>query len=127
MTKQMNPVTILQNQFGWDEWFTLKAKEMSLNELSFARVVTVDRDQLLVINNTGEFRAKMSGRFLHITQQQSDYPTVGDWVAVQYACPICLEFHDMSYLEKRRKDKEFGRFKQVAKKDLGAFKNKKFK
>ena len=29
------------------------------------------------------------------------------------------EFHDLSYLEKRRKDKAFGRYKQTAKKDLG--------
>jgi ribosome biogenesis GTPase / thiamine phosphate phosphatase len=71
-------------QFGWDEWFDAKAHEIILAGQRLARVVAVDRDQLLVINESGEFRAKIAGRFLHTTEQPSDCPCVGDWVSIQY-------------------------------------------
>ena len=72
------------NQFGWDEWFAAKAQENGLAEQHLARVVAVDRDQLLVIDETGEFRAKLAGRFLFMTGQPSDFPCVGDWVCIHH-------------------------------------------
>jgi len=80
----MNPVNKQKNKFGWDEWFDAKANEIDLAEQHVSRVVAVDRDQLLVINDSGEFRAKLSGRFLHITEHPADFPCVGDWVSIQY-------------------------------------------
>jgi len=71
-------------QFGWDEWFDAKADEKGLEEHRLARVVAVDRDQFLVINESGEFRAKLSGRFLHTTEQSIDFPCIGDWVCIQH-------------------------------------------
>jgi ribosome biogenesis GTPase len=81
----MSPASEQLNQFGWDEWFNVKAQEMCLTEHCLARVVAMDRDQLLVINKTGEFRAKLAGRFLYMTEQPSDFPCVGDWV------PYCFQ------------------------------------
>jgi len=72
------------NQFGWDEWFDAKAHEKGSAEHRLARVVAVDRDQLLVIDESGEFRAKLAGRFLYMTEQSIDFPCVGDWVCIQY-------------------------------------------
>jgi len=80
----MSYVSQQLNQFGWDEWFDAKAQEKGLAEHRLARVVAVDRDQLLVINESGEFRAKLAGRFLYMTDQPIDFPCVGDWVYVQY-------------------------------------------
>ncbi len=71
------------NQFGWDEWFDAKAEENGLAGKGLARVVAVDRDQLLVINESGEFRAKLAGRFLYTTERPSDFPCIGDWVCIQ--------------------------------------------
>jgi len=73
------------NQFGWDEWFEAKAQEKNLTGHRLARVVAVDREQLLVIDESGEYRAKLAGRFLYVTELSSDYPCVGDWVSVQYS------------------------------------------
>jgi hypothetical protein len=42
------------NKFGWDEWFDAKVQEKILAEYRLARVVAVDRDQLLVIDESGE-------------------------------------------------------------------------
>jgi ribosome biogenesis GTPase len=52
------------NQFGWDEWFDAEAQERILSGHHVARVVAVDRDKLLVIDESGEYRAKLAGRFL---------------------------------------------------------------
>jgi ribosome biogenesis GTPase len=73
------------NKFGWDEWFDARAQENIPAALRLARVVAVDRDQLLVINESGEFRARLAGRFLYLTDEPGDLPCVGDWVCVQYS------------------------------------------
>lgn len=51
---------------------------------SIARVTTVDRDQYLVSNQTGEVPAGLSGRLAFTSASPSDLPCVGDRVAVQY-------------------------------------------
>ena len=72
------------NKFGWDEWFEVQAQEKCLTEHRLARVVAVDRDQFLVLNESGEFRARLAGRFLYLTGKSDDMPCVGDWVCVQH-------------------------------------------
>jgi len=81
----MTSISEKLHQFGWDEWFDTKAQEKGLSELRIARVIAVDREQLLVIDESGEYRAKLAGRFLFTTEQASDYPCVGDWVCIQYS------------------------------------------
>lgn len=71
------------NRFGWDAWFHSHAAEIDLHELRLARVVAVDREQFVVINDLGEYRVKLSGRFLYSTELSSDFPCVGDWVCIQ--------------------------------------------
>lgn len=73
------------NKFGWDGWFEEKAKELNSTEHRVARVVAVDREQLVVIDESGEYRAKLSGRFLYMSEQTSDFPCVGDWVSIQHS------------------------------------------
>ena len=80
----MKSVSDQLNQFGWDEWFDTKAQETNLTGNRLARVVAVDREQLLVIDESGEYRAKLAGRFLYTTEQPTDFPCVGDWVSIQY-------------------------------------------
>jgi len=70
---------------GWDEWFTTNIEERGLTEEQLARVVAVDREQLCVVNGSGEFRAKLSGHFLYTTTASCDFPCVGDWVRIQYS------------------------------------------
>jgi len=80
----MNSASEKLHQLGWDEWFDAKAQGNDLAEHRLARVVAVDREQLLVIGESGEFRAKLAGRFLYRTDQPIDFPCVGDWVCIQY-------------------------------------------
>lgn len=73
------------DQFGWDGWFAEKAKELDSTGERIARVIAVDREQFVVIDESGEYRAKLSGRFLYLTEQTTDFPCVGDWVSVQHS------------------------------------------
>lgn len=72
------------NQFGWDEWFEENAKELESTGHRVARVVAVDREQFVVMDESGEYRAKLSGRFLYLNEQTRDFPCVGDWVCIQH-------------------------------------------
>lgn len=66
---------------GWSEWFEERA-ECGPGD-TIARVVAVDRDLLLVMDQAGTFRAKTAGGYLfrhHLTQE---LPCVGDWVCVE--------------------------------------------
>lgn len=72
------------NLLGWDEWFDAAARETGLAGRRLARVVAVDRDQLLLMDESGEFRAKLAGRFFHMAERPVDFPCVGDWVCVQH-------------------------------------------
>lgn len=70
--------------FGWDNWFAGQTHQMNLAGKRLARVVAVDREQFLVVDENGEFRAKLAGRFLYQAGQTSDFPCVGDWVSLQH-------------------------------------------
>jgi len=68
---------------GWNAWFEEQAKLHCQPDETVARVAAVDRDQLLLINETGAFRAKLSGSYRYTHQVSQEFPGVGDWVCVQ--------------------------------------------
>ena len=76
---------------GWDEWFEARARVWcgqagaAARAARPARVAAVDRDQLLLLDEGGAFRGKLSGSFLHKAAAASQRPCVGDWVWVEKA------------------------------------------
>lgn len=66
---------------GWNEWFEQRAACGPSNAV--ARVAAVDREQLLLLDETGPFRAKLAGRYLHRHPLSQDLPCVGDWVCAE--------------------------------------------
>lgn len=68
--------------FGWDDWFEEQARLHCEPTAAVARVAAVDRDQLLLLNDAGFFRARLSGKFMHASASVSELPCVGDWVCV---------------------------------------------
>ncbi len=68
---------------GFGEWQEEQAKACCSPTDTVARVAAVDREQLLLLNQTGPFRAKLSGSYLHRHRQTEELPWVGDWVVVQ--------------------------------------------
>ncbi len=68
-------------RLGWNEWFEEREKCGPADTV--ARVAAVDRDLLLLMDQTGSFRAKLAGSYLHRHHLSQDLPCVGDWVCVE--------------------------------------------
>lgn len=68
---------------GWDSWFEEQARLRCDPTGAVARVAAVDRDQLLLLNDTGAFRAKLSGKFMYESASSLELPCVGDWICVE--------------------------------------------
>ena len=71
------------SELGWDEFFAGAFEPFASKGYKPARVVREQRDAYLVRGPAGELKARVSGRFSHRTRLRSDYPTVGDWVAIR--------------------------------------------
>lgn len=69
------------NELGWSDWFEQRAECKPTDAV--ARVAAVDRDQLLLVDQIGHFRAKLAGSYLHRHHLSHELPCVGDWVCVE--------------------------------------------
>ncbi|MCC8988213.1 MAG: ribosome small subunit-dependent GTPase A [Candidatus Contendobacter sp.] len=69
------------NELGWNDWFAQRADCKPPDTV--ARVAAVDRDQLLLVDQIGQFRAKLAGSYLHRHHRSHELPCVGDWVCVE--------------------------------------------
>lgn len=69
-------------KLGWNNWFDQLSILQGRPIETMARVAAVDRDQLLLLNDTGPFRAKLSGNYMYSHRSAEELPCVGDWVSV---------------------------------------------
>lgn len=69
---------------GFNSWFQKKYNPNNDDEYSPARVIAVDKNRLLLRNEESEVSAELTGKLLFEADSSLDYPTVGDWVKVQY-------------------------------------------
>ncbi|MEJ2637208.1 MAG: ribosome small subunit-dependent GTPase A [Calditrichia bacterium] len=74
----------LLEKLGYDEWFKVKSKEYVKDDFSAARIVEVNKNNYKISNGRHEIFAELSGKFLFNAEHNIDYPTVGDWVVVQF-------------------------------------------
>ncbi len=77
----MNTHFMELNELGWNDWFEQRANCKPTETV--ARVAAVDRDQWLLVDQSGHFRAKLAGRYLHHHHLSQELPCVGDWVCVE--------------------------------------------
>lgn len=70
-------------KLGFGVWFQDKIKSNALEKCCLARVIAVDKGQYLLLNESGFFRAKLSGKFRHESHQPEELPCVGDWLYVE--------------------------------------------
>ena len=68
-------------KLGWSDWFDQRATCKPTDTI--ARVAAVDREQLLLVDQNGHFRAKLSGSYLHHHRLSHELPCVGDWVCAE--------------------------------------------
>lgn len=74
------PLPLALEQLGWNPALAACLAGRPIERV--ARVAAVDREQLLLLNGAGAFRAKLSGSYLHRLQSAEEFPCVGDWVWV---------------------------------------------
>ncbi len=78
-----NQLRDLLERLGYDEWFDSKNNEHINNSFSVARIIEVNKNKYKISDGQYEYLAELPGRFLYSIESSLDYPTVGDWCAVQ--------------------------------------------
>lgn len=68
---------------GFDEWFENCATERRQAGQEAARISAVDKGAYLVINQDGERRAELAGKFRFAAESTADLPCIGDWALIQ--------------------------------------------
>ena len=70
-------------KLGYDEWVQDSNDEYIKNNFSPARVIEVNKNSYIVSDGRHEMIAELSGKFMFDIEGTTDFPTVGDWVAIQ--------------------------------------------
>jgi ribosome biogenesis GTPase len=71
--------------YGWDEELSAQFAGYAERGLVPARVIKQTRDRSTLMTPLGEFPGEVSGKFRHLAADQTGFPVVGDWVAVEPA------------------------------------------
>jgi ribosome biogenesis GTPase / thiamine phosphate phosphatase len=69
---------------GFDDWFSDGYTLPENNDYKLARIISVDKNSFHIRNEKTETPAELTGKLIYETDSSIDYPTVGDWVRVQY-------------------------------------------
>lgn len=106
------------SDLGFDEWFESHAAELRLEGCRFARVSAVDRGSYLLMDESGEVPAELSGKLGYEVGNPADLPCVGDWVTAQYhnsdtAAIIRQVFPRRTFLRRKTPDKRID-FQMIA-------------
>jgi len=81
MNREIEKIRI--EDLGYDAFFESNRKKLKLDDFSIARVVVEHRGAYKVVNQNGEFLAKITGKQMLVASSREDYPAVGDWVAIK--------------------------------------------
>ncbi len=65
---------------GFDQWFENYSTEFLQEGCGFARISAVNRGSYLIMNESGEIPAELTGKLLYQIESSMDLPCVGDWV-----------------------------------------------
>ncbi len=79
--KSNNQPTI--EDFGWNSFFEEHFQTIRLVDSIPARIVSESKGSFQAYSQIGELTARISGKMRHGTEQQIQYPAVGDWVAIK--------------------------------------------
>jgi len=69
---------------GFNDWFKKEAEKYRDKEYSLARVIAVNKNQFDIRNEKTTVAAEITGKLIYEAASNIDFPTVGDWVRVQY-------------------------------------------
>ncbi len=69
---------------GFDSWFEKGSDLDDSDGFDLARVIAVHKESSTVTNGAWQTRAEVTGKIMFSAESPLDYPTVGDWVRVQF-------------------------------------------
>lgn len=69
-------------ELGWNNFFENNFEEYRRKNLLAGRVITQHKGLYLVRSEKADYTGKLSGKFIYHSDVKKDYPTVGDWVAI---------------------------------------------
>src|SRR3954468_15785444 len=75
-------IDVALQRLGWNDHWSEAFASFASQGLRPARVVAVHRETSIVRDDDGDRPAAVSGAFRYAALAQSDFPTVGDWVAL---------------------------------------------
>lgn len=67
---------------GWNEFFAANFEPFKSHGFKPGRIAEEHRELYEIFCEEGQFKAEVSGKFRFEAQSRSDFPAVGDWVAV---------------------------------------------
>jgi ribosome biogenesis GTPase len=70
------------DELGYNERIEESRRELGLESFDVARVASEHKERYFVKNDSGEFEAEVMGNMRFTAESQSDFPAVGDWVAI---------------------------------------------
>jgi ribosome biogenesis GTPase / thiamine phosphate phosphatase len=68
---------------GWNNFFKDNFEKINQPSIMPARVAVEEKTRYLVLCEFGELIAEISGKIRFLAESRSDYPAVGDWVAIE--------------------------------------------
>lgn len=74
---------MILEKFGWNVLFQNAFDNINKENLIPAKVISEDRGSYELISEAGELRGKVSGAFRFASKKRTNFPAVGDWVAIQ--------------------------------------------
>ncbi|MCA1065311.1 ribosome small subunit-dependent GTPase A [Rossellomorea sp. AcN35-11] len=70
------------SQLGWNLSLAEKFNEYKECGYEVGRIILEHKNSYRVMNEGGELLAEVSGKFRHTAEERSEFPAVGDWVAI---------------------------------------------
>jgi ribosome biogenesis GTPase len=70
-------------KLGWDSHFEKHFEQYKEKRFMPARIALEERTLYTAYSEIGELTGKVTGRFRYNARSRSDYPVVGDWVAIK--------------------------------------------
>ena len=71
------------SKLGWNEYLEEGFKEYRDKGLSPGRIVNQQKNKYVIYNNGKYIEGMLAGKFRYKAKYKKDFPTVGDWVAIQ--------------------------------------------
>jgi ribosome biogenesis GTPase len=80
----MRPISRKLEKLGVDQFFLDHVAPERLETFEIARVVAVHKDSYVVSDGEKDVVAELVGKLIYGAASPLDYPTVGDWVRVNF-------------------------------------------